>query len=522
MFRWLGSLFAEQTTPDEVIVFLLICVLLAILFSFALYTLILAALWHGRLRGVTTLRALIFPDRGQLMEYFGEYALAGTTSLLLTLTVAARHDAVRQVLDYPLVEVEATDIRRAFPFGRLDAAELGDGAGELASALAAVTRDAPADAGGSAAPRLPPSIGVEALLLPTVAAGGADQASLWLRLVIANLGDDPWPFPKQSHLLVSAVVMLLLYVGWFAWGRSRSVAAAGRATGTEYGKIAGRFLLPAVCIALLLVSAVGAADPQRIARSAVAAAGSGLEGSELDAALYLDRAIQSQLVRGRRAGLIVAPDEEEPSVWSAIARLDASLTEVRDTTVQISGAGAATRRAVESLRPEMDRLAARVARDSALADAAHLRLEQEDARTDARAAGAQSSAEAAQARAADAARSAAQSAREMEALGRRVDTVAGALEQLEGGLQGLARRIPNTGLLLVVSASDQPLPYEVRGPEGAARGVGVGLHALPPGSYTVVGRGVSAERQVVAGEAVTVLLQAFVTGVTGATTAPVQ
>src|SRR5262245_47047805 len=124
MFKTLARLFAEQTTPDEVIIFVLLCVGLALLFAFGLYALILMLVWRSHQRATIKLRSLLFPSGAQLREYLPDYALAVVTSTLLTFTVAARDDAVQNLLDYPLVKLETNDIVRALPLNRIDAQDL--------------------------------------------------------------------------------------------------------------------------------------------------------------------------------------------------------------------------------------------------------------------------------------------------------------------------------------------------------------------------------------------------------------
>src|SRR5690606_25838345 len=130
--------FAEQTTADEVIVFLLICVVLALATAFLLYAAILGVLWRVRLREMVPLPALLLPSRDQFGRHLGEYVLAASTSLLLTLTIAARHDAVQTILDYPLHEVDVAEIRQAFPFGEVETSDLAAAGGAIPEVVAAL------------------------------------------------------------------------------------------------------------------------------------------------------------------------------------------------------------------------------------------------------------------------------------------------------------------------------------------------------------------------------------------------
>lgn len=489
MFDRLRVLFAEQATADEVIVFLLLMSVFALVLAFALYALVLAVLWRGRLRKVTTFRSLLFPDRKQLGRYLGEYVLAGSTSLLVTLTVAARHDVVEYVLDYPLYAVETERIREVFPFGEVRADHMVDpGASmdELASALEAIA-DRPA---GDGDPQGLPSIGLESLLLPTVRAGGVDEASLWLRAIVNEM--DPGAltrFPTQRHLLVFAIALLIAYVGWFARSRSRAVEASGKAGSPDHGRVLGRLLVPAVCVAILLASAASAADPQRIARRATAVAGLGLdlEEDEARAADYFTRAMAYQAARGRLIRHLVDGGDSVPGMLGAIERLDTTLAGVRGTTEELARGETEARRDLDALRGELALLDMRLSRDSALSQALVGQLEQRTVRVEEGVATSQEQSTAAMEQSREALRRTVATADSIALLGRRIAASEAATERLLADLRRLAAQLQGNGLLLVVTSPGVPYQVHAGGPQGSLRAEGaiVGLHALPPGDYAV-------------------------------------
>lgn len=476
MFDRLRILFAEQTTADEVIIFLLVCVALALALAFFLYALVLAAFWHGRLREVTGLRALLFPSTEQLRAYLGEYALAGATAALLTLTIAARHEAVETVLAYSL--------------------EVGE--------------DVPA----ASLPTVGLSVAVESLLRPSLEAGRAEHANLLVETLLGSIGADQWGgFPTRAHLLFLAVFVLLAYVLWFAWTRSRAVERDGGPGETGYGQVAGRLLVPALCFALLLVSAAGASDPRRVARSAVAVAA--LRG--LDCPSPDGQPVERLLARQSLADSLPGVLSDLARLEAGISRLAAREADLRDTTRALAAADVRVRRETLAL---LDELRGQLEGDRALSREETLRLAArvdsvrgDLLRAERRADGLAAETRAAREQAAAADSIARVGARSLGALGTRVQTLAREARMLEAEMERLAGRLPDRGLLLVVSPQ---VPYQIHagGAAGAVRasGSGVGLHALPPGEYAVTSAIGNAARTLAVGEAETVQLQRPVIG----------
>ena len=309
-------LFVEQTTAEEMIIFVLLAVLFALLLAFLLYGLILSFLWHGHLRSVTSFRRLLFPTRTQLREYLGEYSLAAVTSVLLTITVAARHEAVNAILEYRIADLPVEVFRESFPTGGVEPDDFmpeDTAPDSLALAYSAALTPGSADA-ATRSPAL--NLPVEVLLSTMVRAGQPDRASPWLRLAVQEGALNPQRgFPQRSHMIAVAILLLIGYTSWYAWQRSRKVEKSGRAPdSTEYGEVARRLLAPAVCLALLLISAGIIDDVERAAdtaaaRAAILPAG---DAEEEEAVARLSHAMRRQVQRARRL-------DEVPSFFKRVS-----------------------------------------------------------------------------------------------------------------------------------------------------------------------------------------------------------
>ncbi len=510
MFNTLARLFAEQTTADEVIIFVLLCVGLALLFAFGLYALILSVLWRDRQRKVASLRRLLFPSGAQLREYLAEYVLAFTTSWLLTLTEAARDNAVHNILDYPLVNLASKDIVRALPLNRLDAkdlAPLGQAPDSLAETLAS------ASTGDAAARARLRDVPVGALLQPQVMAGTADHAALWLKLAVKKIEYNPWTrFPKRGHLLASAIALLLLYVVWFARQRSRAIDRAGAPTETEYISVLRRLLAPAVCIALLLVSAASASNPERVASAAAAIPRMTLPDHAQEPARRFGQALDHQLGQLQSVAALVEVGDTVPAMLRRLARLDSQLVALQDTTGGLGAAVAETATTLRELQQRLSALGDRLDNENRNATAERAALQRQLAaveeslrRFDARMSGVESGVQSAQS----------QANRAMsgtDALRGQLDLLGRELRDLRSTLEKLAAQ-PTTGLLYVVitPAADytiRPSAVARGGGRVGGRGTGSGLHALPPGQYVVnsIGSGETNSVTISAGSATTVRL----------------
>src|SRR5262245_46803483 len=94
---YLKQLFTEQTTPTETIAFILVTVALCMVTAALSYAVIMSLIWLMRLRGQVRFRRVFLPSAAQFREYAGEYFLALTTSIILSLTLTARHETVEHI-----------------------------------------------------------------------------------------------------------------------------------------------------------------------------------------------------------------------------------------------------------------------------------------------------------------------------------------------------------------------------------------------------------------------------------------
>lgn len=506
----LRMLVAQQTTPDEVVLFLLLTVVAALVLAFVLYALLLTGFWRWRLRGVASIRALLFPRLGQLRAYAPEYALVTLTSLLLSLTIVERNDVVQMIHGYEIERLPAPAaeaIRTAMPFRSVDDADLQaeDEAGDpLVAAVVAVLSGAAAPTAALA------EVSAAALLRPMLAAGEGGRGLAALQAIAGELGPSAWSrVVNRRTLLGAAVLLLLLYAAWLAWSRGRAVETDPDAS-VDYRRLAGRLAVPALCVALLLSAATRAGDPDRYARSALATAGLvdlNPAGAAIEQGLRAAMARQAADVSKLR--YLVAGSDEIPSLADLAARIDAAT------------------RQVDAVDASLAALQVTIGRDRAAAGSAARALER---RADAIAA----SAEAARV-AADAARVATDAAaRRADALDRQLEAVRADLGRLEATLRreaaataevgrrldqtdtrvaGLAEMIralraevaPTTGILFVAAQPEDTYRIQPRAPNARPiSGEWTGAHALPAGVYVVSARGRSQVVTLAAGDAATV------------------
>ena len=338
MLDTLRELLAQQTTPDEVLVALLAFVVIALVAAFIVYILLLSALWLLRFRQRVKFWDLVLPSRFQVKNFLGEYLLVGATAVLLALTVTARNDVVQTVLSSDLTKSLSTDnIDTVFPLGAPRPEDLAapspsvDGSASIHSSSSV---DAPdhlalslallASSNDDGPPVSLTNVGLQALIVPMVQAGNAERANPLVKAVINKLAEESGSetplthFPIPRDLLIAAVLLLFTYGLWFAWARARAVSSSERRVATSYGRLARRLLPAAVCIGLLLISAIGFADINRVADATLAAASTiQLEGPEKEVAERFAHAIDAQ--RDYLAKLRPSPrGQTTGTVWVAL------------------------------------------------------------------------------------------------------------------------------------------------------------------------------------------------------------
>ncbi len=260
----LETLYAEQTTPDEVVVFLLLGTVMTLVFAFIVYALILLILSRIRMRDGLTLWTLLFPSAGRLRKYAAEYTLGTFTALLLGLTVSMKHDTVEMILQEDISTIGYEKVREALQFGQLSRQELEDqGASpENAELIMSWLED------GVVRPGL---MDVESMIQPLLASGMTENANLVVRAVVGAVEPNNDLEVLRNTLLGASVVLLLGYVFWFSTQRWREMQR-DQSREPAYATILKRLSLPAVCIPLLFVSAVALEDSGRMIDSAIASA----------------------------------------------------------------------------------------------------------------------------------------------------------------------------------------------------------------------------------------------------------
>lgn len=496
MADWFSLFYVEQSTPDEVVVFLVLGTLAALVVAFTLYALILVALWRWRMAGKGRLRSILLPSRKRLKANLGEYLLASTTALLLTFSVAARHDVVQAVLEQPVESLNEAALRDVLHIDSVNAGvfRAAGASDDVAEAVAGKLsgRDLAA-----AEVELLRDISVRDFVHPMLRAGLPDNASRLLLTSSLALQGRTATMPTRGQLLFAAATLLLFFVGWSGWRRIRELQVAE--SEPDWSALAKRLSVPALCVPLLLVSAAAADNPERITRAAHALAMIEAADTTAPRTAWINDFVTGDVVSARLSpdsvtrrirGMSVELGSHRSSFDSVKAQLDDTARRLRaaDSVARsverrlavlrqrLANDSVATTRAHASADARLDALEARLSALSRLDTlAAETRLARDDARRAVALAAALS------------------------------DSIRGLRRDVIRQLQILENRLPTTGHVLIVGIGSNT-GYRVRGPT-SGRGNGTGLHALVPGDYTVTENGADPETlTVAAGRAYTVRL----------------
>jgi hypothetical protein len=488
--------YVEQATPDEVVVFLVLGGLAALVVAFTLYALILVVLWRWRMEGKGKLRAILLPSRKRLKANLGEYALATITALLLTFSVAARHDVVKSVLDQPVEDVDHAALRAVLHMDSVSPAPfLKSGAtAEQARAFAGKLEGRELV---DAERELLRQISVRDFVVPMLRAGLPENASRLLLTSSLVLQGRTRKVPTRAHLLFAAAALLIFFVAWSGWRRIRELQVAE--SEPDWSALAKRLSVPALCVPLLLVSAAAADNPERISRAAQSLAV--IEAS--DSAASPRTPWIDQFVLGDVAAARMSPErvtrrigevsEGLRSHGADLESLNARLFETSSRLIEADSVARDIERRLALLHQRLTNDSLVSARGRDVADARTRALEGRISalsRLDTIAAEARLARD-------DARRALAHSAAF-------ADSVRALRLAVSREISMMQARLPSRALVFIVgigAAGD----YDVSGTNDA--GVGTGLHELAPGSYTVTGNGANPARvTVAAGRAYTVRL----------------
>jgi hypothetical protein len=256
MWAWIRHLAAQQTTAPELAMFLLLVTIAGILTAGLIYGMIMTLAWASVLKSGHSWRDVMFPNAKRLKEHAAEYALAGFTSLILTLTLAEKDALVDRVLALPASSyIDNPAVARLFPLGRLPSGRDLEGDSfkaeviRTASSIGGLVRG-PLETGRSE--------GVRAVFL----AGAKDILSdgLALRGRLATI------------LTVLCLGMMAVYVAWLSTRRIRALSAATGDGSDLQKEVMGRIVVLGVCLALLLANPLGSPSADLLADSALAAA----------------------------------------------------------------------------------------------------------------------------------------------------------------------------------------------------------------------------------------------------------
>lgn len=471
--NWLKSLYAQQTTPDEVVIFLLLGTILTLLVSFIAYAAIVIALSKWRMKKEYSTWSLLFPSPGRMRQYAAEYLLGTLTALLLGLTVSAKHNAVEAVLAQDISVIGRDVVRSALPFNSLEKAELID---EGVDPVQADRLVAWLDEGVVA----PLSRSAEDLVRPLLMSGMVENASIVVRKAVDVYEESSGRIIDQRFIMAVAVGLLIAYVGWFGVQRSREMRD-GAGSEPKYAQIMKRLSLPAVCIPLLLVSAVALEDTTRLENSVLGFAS--VPGPATDRRLSAVIARQAQAVtRGDLA--VDARDLEQVnrSLEVVSQRLDVWS---RDFARLQSRVDEAERR----LAAAMDSFSSEAARSESLSESL-ARLNEALARIEAEA----------RQSAANAERNTALVDQRMERLSAgfsSLNTRVGRLSQILDSLQEQIEAMSGeSGVLLVQTNASGYTVVRSADNRVVARGEFIGIHILPPGQYRISAGGQTVNRSI--------------------------
>lgn len=473
--NWLASLYAEQTTPNDIIVFLFLGTLFTLSIAVAAYSIILVVVWQLRYKDEYELKVLLLPTLKNIRANLGDYVLATFTALLLLFTVSAKHDVVDQVLNGDLTEIDHVTASSAFPFQDLTPASGQQDETEIEKVVAW--------AKGQADETL--SIKAADMILPLLKNNFTEGANIITRALVEKLEISQSAVKVQRWILALAVGLLIGYVLWFGWRRWYRIDNQEKTL--KYADVIKRLSAPAVCIPLVLISALELGDPEHLEASAMAAMAA-QEEPDTSLSLAVD-----QLARKTLGPPLYRRGDEESRVTGLIdeqlAQLESHQAQLQDHDRAISALVADMTKLQQHIST-LDALVPRVSSLESQMDAIAGRIDGVDNLAD-ELAGLQQEVRVLERRVGERINSAVSLAnRAMSATG----TLAARVSPVEQDVRRLKAAAGKTkkGLLLVRDVSGGGGNYSVRDNTGrrvpGATGSLIGVHLLEPGIYTAFGR----------------------------------
>lgn len=232
------QLLSEQTTPLEVVNFVLVTIVIVVACSALAYSAIIVALWAVGSRD-RSFRELFLPTGSQFLEWLGNYGIGLVTTFVVGFTFGAKHDLVEAIAAAKVTpNIVATATSGLSPLA--------------ASAIRTIASGASA----------------EALISGAINAGRDEEATNIVQTLMSALHLET---PTGNRLLIALCLALIaVHLVVHARRRLKNLQTTGNRK-TDYGATMRALVLPAVCIALLLTTATLASDQRALARSVVAA-----------------------------------------------------------------------------------------------------------------------------------------------------------------------------------------------------------------------------------------------------------
>jgi hypothetical protein len=310
----------------------------------ALYAGLMTLVWSVRFRREhMPFRRVFLPSAAQVREHAAEYSLAVATSLLLMLSLMAKHSTVEHLkaaLNTSVLE-NAQDCRDTLDLGHVFPLH--------------------------ACPEQLGAIGVRNLLQLTADQGQTSEAQFVVERLYRDEGRNnrlPLPWITDGRLRLACLLLLLGHVLWLVRGRSSQLAAAPDDSGMlDYSEAARPLLALSVCAALLLLAApAGLPTPENVASATIASIQDDAAHETLSEDVARTRAQVEKAFESQRHNLSLLNTNEDPggseSIFSIVGRVSQRVETIDGTfraeddglRQQIESLDETHRRDIEALR----------------------------------------------------------------------------------------------------------------------------------------------------------------------------